>query len=147
MRDDYTSFWGHRLKWTYLLAVVAALLSPVFYVIVISFNEHGFGARIYEFTFDWYRLVFTDKVLLESLQWTGYLAVATVAVAVPMGVLAAKFYRGHPASGSVPGAYAHASFCASRHHGIRLTGLFQALKRRHRGARGQPWRRLALWLV
>ena len=94
MRDDFTSFWGHRLKWTYLLGVVAALLSPVFYVIVISFNEHGFGARIYEFTFDWYRVVFADKVLLESLKWTGYLAVATVAVAVPMGVLAAKFYRG-----------------------------------------------------
>ena len=36
---------------------------------------------------------FTDKVLLESLRWTGYLAIATVAVAVPMGVMAAKFYR------------------------------------------------------
>ena len=30
MRDDFTSFWGHRLKWAYLLAVVVALLSPVF---------------------------------------------------------------------------------------------------------------------
>ena len=57
MRDDYTSEWGYRLKWAYLFTIVGALLMPVFYVIVISFNEHGFAARIYEFTTDWYRVV------------------------------------------------------------------------------------------
>lgn len=93
MRDDFTSDWTHRLKWLYLLGVVALLLSPVFYVIAISFNEHGFGARIYEFTFDWYRVVAGDTILLQSLEWTAYLALVTVAIAVPMGVLAAKFYR------------------------------------------------------
>ena len=64
MRDDFTSEWGYRLKWAYLFAVVGALLAPVFYVIVISFNEHGYAARIYEFTTDWYRVVLGDKMLV-----------------------------------------------------------------------------------
>ncbi len=93
MRDDFTSEWGYRLKWAYLFSVVGALLAPVFYVIVISFNEHGYAARIYEFTFDWYRVVLGDKLLVASLEWTGYLALGVVATAVPMGLLAAKVYK------------------------------------------------------
>ncbi len=46
MQDDYSSVWSYRAKWAYLLSVVGALLAPVFYIIYISFNEHGFGARI-----------------------------------------------------------------------------------------------------
>ena len=67
MRDDYTSELGHGLKWAYLLGIVGALLAPVFYVIYISFNEHGFAARIYEFTFEWYRGVLGDIMLVASL--------------------------------------------------------------------------------
>ncbi len=93
MLDDYSSIWAYRAKWAYLLAVVGALLAPVFYIIYISFNEHGFGARIYEFTFDWYVVVLGDTMLVASLEWTGYLAVAVVATAVPMGLIAAKFYK------------------------------------------------------
>ncbi|MCH9049722.1 MAG: ABC transporter permease subunit [Proteobacteria bacterium] len=94
MPDDYSSIWTYRAKWAYLLAVVGALLAPVFYIIYISFNEHGFGARIYEFTFDWYVVVLGDTMLVASLKWTGYLAVAVVSTAVPMGLIAAKFYKG-----------------------------------------------------
>ena len=94
MPDDYSSIWKYRAKWAYLLAVVGALLAPVFYVIYISFNEHGFGARIYEFTFDWYAVVLGDTMLVASLKWTGYLALAVVSTAVPMGLIAAKFYKG-----------------------------------------------------
>ena len=94
MPDDYSSIWAYRAKWAYLLAVVGALLAPVFYVIYISFNEHGFGARIYEFTFDWYAVVLGDTMLVASLKWTGYLALAVVSTAVPMGLIAAKFYKG-----------------------------------------------------
>ena len=94
MPDDYSSIWTYRAKWAYLLAVVGALLAPVFYVIYISFNEHGFGARIYEFTFDWYAVVLGDTMLVASLKWTGYLALAVVSTAVPMGLIAAKFYKG-----------------------------------------------------
>ncbi len=93
MQDDYGSIWAYRAKWAYLLAVVGALLAPVFYIIYISFNEHGFGARIYEFTFDWYVVVLGDTMLVASLKWTGYLALAAVAVSVPMGLIAAKFYK------------------------------------------------------
>jgi spermidine/putrescine transport system permease protein len=93
MRDDFTSEWGYRAKWAYLLAIVGALLAPVFYVIYISFNEYGFGARIYEFTTDWYRVVLGDTMLVASLEWTAYLALGVIATSVPMGLLAAKFYK------------------------------------------------------
>jgi len=93
MQDDYGNIWGYRAKWAYLLMVVGALLLPSFYVIYISFNEFGFGARIYEFTFDWYRVVLGDTMLVASLKWTGYLALGTVGTAVPMALLAAKFYK------------------------------------------------------
>ena len=93
MGEDFGSVWTYRAKWAYLLAVVAALLLPVFYVIYVSFNEYGFAARIYRFTFDWYRVVLADKMLVASLEWTGYLALATVLSAVPLGLLAAKLYR------------------------------------------------------
>ncbi len=93
MQDDYGNIWSYRAKWAYLLSVVGALLLPSFYVIYISFNEFGFGARIYEFTFDWYRVVLGDTMLVASLKWTGYLALGTVGTAVPMALLAAKFYK------------------------------------------------------
>jgi spermidine/putrescine transport system permease protein len=93
MRDDYGNIWFHRAKWAYLLGLVVALLLPVFYVIYVSFNEHGFAARIYDFTFEWYAIVLGDKILVASLEWTGYLALASVATSVPMGLLAAKFYK------------------------------------------------------
>jgi len=93
MQDNYGSIWSYRAKWAYLLALVGALLAPVFYVIYISFNEHGFAARIYEFTLEWYVVVLGDKILVASLEWTGYLALASVLSSVPMGLLAAKFYK------------------------------------------------------
>ncbi len=93
MMDDYSSVWSYRLKWALLLAVVGALLMPTFYVIYISFNEFGFGARIYEFTFNWYVVVLGDIMLVSSLKWTGLLAGSAVAIVVPMALLSAKFYK------------------------------------------------------
>ena len=66
MHDDYGNIWTYRGKWAYLLMVVGMLLLPSFYVIYISFNEYGFGARIYEFTFDWYRVVLGDTMLVAQ---------------------------------------------------------------------------------
>jgi spermidine/putrescine transport system permease protein len=94
MLDEYGNVWWYRCKWLYLLLVVFALLLPSFYIIYISFNEYGFGARIYEFTFDWYRVVLGDTMLVASLEWTAYLALGTVLISVPMALLAAKFYKG-----------------------------------------------------
>jgi spermidine/putrescine transport system permease protein len=93
MVDGYTNIWAYRAKWLYLFIVVGALMTPVFYVIYISFNEHGFGARMYEFTFDWYAVVLGDIMLVSSLKWTAYLAVASVATAVPMGLVAALYFK------------------------------------------------------
>ncbi len=93
MQDEYGNIWSYRAKWAYLLAVVAALLAPVFYILYISFNEHGFGARIYEFTFAWYRVILDDTILVASLEWTFYLALGVIFTAVPLGLMAAKFYR------------------------------------------------------
>ena len=93
MYDDFASPWNIRLKWVYLLGVAFALLMPVFYTIYISFNQHGFGARIYDFTFDWYRVVLGDILLVASLKWTLYLALAAIAMTIPMALLSAKFYK------------------------------------------------------
>ncbi len=93
MYDDFTKPWINRLKWGYLLGVVVALLAPVVHIIYISFNEHGFGARIYEFTFDWYRVVLGDTLLVASLEWTAYLALSVLATTIPMALLSAKFYK------------------------------------------------------
>ena len=91
--DDYTSAWLHRLKWLYLLAVVASLMLPVFYVMYVSFNENGFGAAEYVFTLEWYAVIFTDKLMLNALGWTMTLALTTTVIVVPFAVLAAKFYK------------------------------------------------------
>lgn len=93
MTDDYSSSWSYRAKWLYTLLVVAMLLLPVFYTIYISFNEHGFGAQIYEFTWDWYIVLFKNEQILESLKWTMLLSTAAVVTAVPMGLVAAKYYK------------------------------------------------------
>ncbi len=93
MQDEYGNIWIYRAKWAYLFAVVFALLAPVFYIIYISFNEHGFAARIYDFTFEWYQVILENTILVASLEWTFYLAVATVFTAVPLGLMAAKYYK------------------------------------------------------
>ena len=93
MQDEYGSIWTYRLKWAYLLLIVTALMSPVFYVMYISFNEFGFGANRYVFTLEWYGVIFSDKLMMNALGWTLSLALVTTLLAVPMAVLAAKFYK------------------------------------------------------
>ncbi|MCZ6629549.1 MAG: ABC transporter permease subunit [SAR324 cluster bacterium] len=90
---DYTSPWVQSTKWLYLLTVVFCLLLPVFYTIYISFNDFGFGSPKYRFTLDYYVNLFKNEQILESLKWTMLLSVLTVAAAVPMSLLAAKFYK------------------------------------------------------
>ncbi len=91
--DDYGNPWAYRAKWAYTLLIVAALLAPVFYTIYISFNEHGFGAQIYDFTWDWYLVLFDNQQIQDSLKWTLYLGIATILTAVPMALVAAKYYK------------------------------------------------------
>jgi spermidine/putrescine transport system permease protein len=93
MVDEYGNLWSYRLKWMYTLLVVATLMLPSFYVIYISFNENGFGAAEYDFTLEWYGLIFTDNLLLAALWDTMVLAFFTTIIVVPFGLLSAKFYK------------------------------------------------------
>ncbi len=90
---DYTSPWAQRAKWLYLLTVVFCLLLPVFYTIYISFNDFGFGSPKYRFTLEYYFNLFKNEEIREALKWTVLLSVLTVVAAVPMSLLAAKFYK------------------------------------------------------
>lgn len=91
--NDYDNPWLHRLKWTYLLLVVLILMTPVLYVMYISFNANGFGANEYDFTWQWYGLIFSDEQLIGALSWTVRLAVVVVVITVPMALIAAKHYK------------------------------------------------------
>jgi spermidine/putrescine transport system permease protein len=93
MMDEFGNKIFHRLKWAYLLLIVAALMSPVFYVMYISFNEFGFGAGRFAFTLEWYSTIFSDRLLIDALRWTLLLTAITTLITVPMGLLAAKFYK------------------------------------------------------
>jgi spermidine/putrescine transport system permease protein len=91
--NDYDNIWGHRAKWAYLLLIVFVLMSPVFYVMYISFNLNGFGAARYVFTWKWYGMIFSDQLLMQALRWTMTLAVMTMIVTVPFALLSAKLYK------------------------------------------------------
>ena len=93
MNDDFSSKWGYRLKWLYTLLVVVTLMLPVFFVMYISFNEHGFGARDYDFTFEWYGVIFSDLLLMDAITSTLILSIITLLIVVPMGLITAKLYK------------------------------------------------------
>ena len=93
MSHDYESPWLYRAKWLYLLAVVGVLMLPVLYTLWISFNRNGFGAAEYDFTLFWYGALFENTEIRVALGWTILVAMIVVAITVPMGVLAAKFYQ------------------------------------------------------
>jgi spermidine/putrescine transport system permease protein len=91
--NEYENPWFHGLKWSYLLLVVLTLMAPVLYVMYISFNANGFGASEYVFTLEWYGLIFSDELLIGALRWTFMLALVVTVIAVPMALLAAKYYK------------------------------------------------------
>ncbi|MCE8009656.1 ABC transporter permease subunit [Aestuariivita sp.] len=91
--NDYDNPLLHKLKWAYLLLVVTTLMTPVLYVMYVSFNANGFGANAYVFTLEWYGLIFSDELLIGALRWTFMLAVVVTVIAVPMALLAAKYYK------------------------------------------------------
>ena len=93
MIDDYANIWLHRLKWGYLILIVVTLMSPVLYIMYISFNQYGFGANRYAFTLEWYGLIASDKLLVNALTWTLALSITTTLIAVPLSLVAAKYYK------------------------------------------------------
>ena len=93
LRDDFQPKWKLFLKWGWLSFAVFILMAPVFYTMYISFNELGFGAKYYVFTFQWYENVFSDKQLINALGWTMLLALITLPIVIPFGLLSAKLYK------------------------------------------------------
>ena len=93
MQNEYANPILYRLKWLYLLLIVFALMLPVFYTIYISFNYLGFGAARYEFTLQWYLQLFSNLEIRSALKWSLILCLVVIAVTVPMGLLAAKYYK------------------------------------------------------
>lgn len=93
MIDDYANIWMHRLKWGYLILIVVTLMSLVLYIMYISFNQYGFGTNRYAFTLEWYGLIASDKLLVNALTWTLALSITTTLIAVPLSLLAAKYYK------------------------------------------------------
>ena len=68
-------------------------MAPTYNTVYISFNELGFGAKYYNFTFQWYENVFSDKQLIGALGWTMLLAIITLPIVIPFGLLSAKLYK------------------------------------------------------
>lgn len=93
MTDEYGNIWTYRLKWAYTLLVVFTLMTPVFYVMYVSFNKNGFGAAEYVFTVEWYGEIFKDRLLVGAIGDTGILTLITTIIVVPFGLLTAKFYK------------------------------------------------------
>lgn len=93
LRDDFQPQWKLALKWGWLAFAVFILMAPTFYTVYISFNELGFGAKYYIFTFQWYESVFSDRQLLGALGWTMLLALITLPIVIPFGLLSAKLYK------------------------------------------------------
>ena len=93
LRDDFQPKWKLLLKWGWLSFAVFILMAPTFYTVYISFNELGFGAKYYNFTFQWYENVFSDMQLIGALGWTMLLAIITLPIVIPFGLLSAKLYK------------------------------------------------------
>ena len=93
VRDDFQPQWKLAIKWGWLALAVFILMAPTFYTVYISFNELGFGAKYYIFTFQWYESVFSDRQLIGALGWTMLLALITLPIVIPFGLLSAKLYK------------------------------------------------------
>jgi spermidine/putrescine transport system permease protein len=74
----------------YTVCVYGFLFAPIIIVIVMSFNSARFSAFPFEqFTLGWYRDLFSDRTIWEALKNSLIVATGTVALAVPLGTLAA----------------------------------------------------------
>jgi len=78
-----------------LLAIYAALVFafiylPIIVLVVYSFNRDGVGGfPPRHFTFDWYRQLFADSAILDSVLNSLIVAAGAVALSLTLGLLAA----------------------------------------------------------
>src|SRR5437870_13411383 len=80
---------SHWLPWHATL-VFGFLYLPIVTLIVYSFNGSGVGGfRPRDFTLDWYRELFTDDAIWNSVLNSLFVAFAAVAIALALGIPAA----------------------------------------------------------
>ncbi|MFV0497688.1 MAG: ABC transporter permease [Candidatus Fimivivens sp.] len=74
---------------SYLGLVMAFMYAPIAVLIVFSFNSSKSRALWTGFTFDWYKKMFTNELILSSLANTLIIAVISAVFATVIGTLAA----------------------------------------------------------
>ena len=81
-----------RLKWyarTYVGAIIAFLYMPILVLIIYSFNESKSRSYFTGFTLNWYRQLFTNDLIISSMQATLVIALISSVVATIIGTAAA----------------------------------------------------------
>src|SRR5258706_16400913 len=74
----------------YALLVFAFIYLPIVVLVVSSFNRDGVGGfPPLHFTFDWYRQLFADSAIWDSVLNSLIVAAGAVALSLPLGLLAA----------------------------------------------------------
>ncbi len=90
MSNDTHASSGTRWLLVHTVAVFAFLYLPIAVLIVYSFNGEGVGGfPPHNLTLDWYRMLFADAAIWESVGNSVVVALAAVAIALAFGVLAA----------------------------------------------------------
>ena len=90
MSNDTNSSSGTRWLLVHTVAVFAFLYLPIAVLIVYSFNGGGVGGfPPHNLTFDWYRMLFADAAIWESVGNSVVVALAAVAIALALGIPAA----------------------------------------------------------
>lgn len=78
-----------KLSKVYMGLVMAFLYLPIGVLIFFSFNESKSRSNFTGFTLDWYRKLFSNDVILDSLRTTLIIAVVSTIFAVIIGTMAA----------------------------------------------------------
>lgn len=78
-----------KLSNAYVGLVMAFLYAPIAVLIVYSFNQSKSRGRFTGFTVDWYRQLFTNEVILQSLFNTIIIAVIATICSTVIGTMAA----------------------------------------------------------
>lgn len=93
------------MRWyakTYIGAIMAFFYLPIAVLILYSFNESKSRSYFTGFTFDWYKRLFTNDLIMSSLWNTLLIAILSAALATLIGTAAAiGLNRMHKAARSV----------------------------------------------
>ena len=78
-----------KLGKIYLVLVLLFLYVPIFVLIVFSFNETKSRSVFSGFTFDWYKRLFHNRIIISSLINTMIIAVIASIASTVLGTFAA----------------------------------------------------------